>query len=44
MVKHAARIQNRNTYKIVVWKPEKKRTLARLSRRWEVILKWVLKR
>jgi len=44
MARHAARIQNRNAYRIVVRKYEEKRTLARLSRRWKIILKWILKR
>jgi hypothetical protein len=44
MARHAARRQNRNAYKTVVRKSEEKRTLARLSRRWEIIIKWILKR
>jgi hypothetical protein len=44
IARHVARIQKRNAYKIVVWKSEEKRTLARLNRRWEIILKWILKK
>jgi uncharacterized protein HemY len=39
MARHVGRIQKRNAYKIVVRKSEEKRTLARLIRRWEIILK-----
>jgi hypothetical protein len=44
MARRVGRIQNRNAYKIVVRKSEEKRTLARLSCRWKIILKWILKR
>jgi hypothetical protein len=44
MARHVTRIQKRNAYKIVVRKYDEKRTLARLSCRREIILKWILKR
>jgi hypothetical protein len=34
----------RNVYKILVEKPERKRLLGRLGRRWEGILYWILGR
>jgi hypothetical protein len=33
----------RNAYKIMVEKPEGKTTLGKLTCRWRIILKWILK-
>jgi len=43
MARHVGRILKRNAYKIVVRKSEEKRTLVRLGRRREIILKWIFK-
>jgi len=32
----------RNAYKILVWKPERRSSLGRHRRRWEIILEWIL--
>jgi hypothetical protein len=36
--------ERRNAYRILVRKPEGKRPLGRLRRRWVAILKWILER
>jgi hypothetical protein len=36
--------ERRNAYRILVGKPEGKRPLGRLRRRWVDILKWILER
>jgi hypothetical protein len=37
-------VEMRNTYKIVVGKPEGKRTLSKPRHRWEDRIKWILKK
>jgi hypothetical protein len=37
-------VEMRNAYKIVVWKPEGKRTLSKPRHRWEYRIKWILKK
>jgi hypothetical protein len=42
---HIARmIEKRNTYRVLVGKPEGKRPLGRLRHRWDVILKLILEK
>jgi hypothetical protein len=42
---HVARIgERRNTYRVLVGKPEGKRPMGRSRRRWVTILKWILKK
>jgi hypothetical protein len=36
--------ENRNSYRILVEKPEGDRPLRRHRRKWEIILKWILNR
>jgi hypothetical protein len=36
--------ERRNSYRILVGKPEGKRPLGRPRRRWGIILKWILER
>jgi hypothetical protein len=40
-VAHVSKI--RNAYTILIGKPENKRSLGRRKRRWEKIIKWILK-
>jgi hypothetical protein len=35
--------ERRSVFRALVGKPEEKRTLRRSKRRWEIILKWILK-
>jgi len=42
---HVARIgERRGVYRIVVGKPEGKRTLGRHRRRWGIILRWLFRK
>jgi hypothetical protein len=42
---HVARMgKERNSYRILVGKPEEKRALGRPAHRWWIILKWILNR
>ena len=40
--KHVARMYNRNTYVVLVGKPEGKKPLRRLRHRWKHNIKWIL--
>jgi hypothetical protein len=42
---HVARMgEGTGVYRVLVWKPEGKRTLGRPRRRWEDILRWILRK